>query len=118
MQATLEPPDLLDFADLSQAVRQQMLSLPPTPRPAVIRPADIGERDDELLSVEYEPKPASEPTTARPGTKQKVEVLRARVELGETLWHPLDDDTPPEPCSTSITRLPNIREVKILVEVA
>lgn len=35
---------------------------------------------------------ASEPTKALPGTRPKVEVLKSRVENGESLWHP--DDAP------------------------
>jgi hypothetical protein len=31
-----------------------------------------------------------ESTAARPGSKQKVEVLAARIGRGEPLWHPLD----------------------------
>ncbi|MCR9292068.1 MAG: hypothetical protein NXI32_05070 [bacterium] len=36
--------------------------------------------DESILT-----KPVS--TNARPGTKEKVEVLRARLENGELLWH-------------------------------
>ena len=84
MQATLEPPDLLDDADLCCAVRQQMELLPP-----VIRPTDLRDHD-ELLTAEYEPKPASQPTDAQPGSHEKIELLRQRVANGEHLWHPLD----------------------------
>lgn len=38
----------------------------------------------------FKPRPASKPTTARPGTKDKVAVLAARVVAGEELWHPAD----------------------------
>ena len=36
------------------------------------------------------PKPCSEPTSASPGTKEKVEVLAIRIENEEELWHDLD----------------------------
>jgi hypothetical protein len=35
-------------------------------------------------------KLAEEPTTARPGSVAKVEVLAARALAGEMLWHPDD----------------------------
>lgn len=38
----------------------------------------------------FEPKPAKQSTEARPGSDEKVEVLRRRVEQGEELWHPDD----------------------------
>ena len=31
-----------------------------------------------------------EPTTALPGTSEKVRVLEERARLGQALWHPLD----------------------------
>jgi hypothetical protein len=31
-----------------------------------------------------------EPTAAPPGTPDKVEILRARAALGQSLWHPAD----------------------------
>jgi hypothetical protein len=33
---------------------------------------------------------AAQPTTARPGTPEKVAVLEERARLGVSLWHPLD----------------------------
>lgn len=39
---------------------------------------------------DFIPMEPSEPTTAMPGTIEKIEVLRMRVELGQPLWH--DDD--------------------------
>jgi len=47
----------------------------------------IFERGDD---AEFEPRPAERPTTARPGTAEKIVVLAARVEAGEDLWHPND----------------------------
>ena len=37
-----------------------------------------------------EQKPSSGPTAHEPGTPSKVEVLKARLEAGEPLWHPED----------------------------
>jgi hypothetical protein len=34
--------------------------------------------------------PLPEPTTALPGTPEKVEVLAQRARLRQALWHPLD----------------------------
>ncbi len=33
---------------------------------------------------------AAQPTSARPGTPEKVAVLEERARLGVSLWHPLD----------------------------
>ena len=38
----------------------------------------------------FEPTKKPEPTDAAPGTWSKVEVLAARLERGEELWHDLD----------------------------
>jgi len=37
-----------------------------------------------------EQRQSSGPTTHQPGTPGKVEVLKARLEAGEPLWHPAD----------------------------
>ncbi len=39
---------------------------------------------------DFEPPNEAEPTTARPGTPEKVQVLAARIENGMPLWHPAD----------------------------
>jgi hypothetical protein len=38
----------------------------------------------------YEPPPPAEPTTAFPGTSEKIQALAERLERGVALWHPLD----------------------------
>lgn len=38
----------------------------------------------------FAPKPASEPCSYRPGSEDKIQLLMARVEAGEELFH--DDD--------------------------
>ena len=43
-------------------------------------------------SVEFIPSPASSPTSAMPGSKEKIGVLAERMANGEELWHP-DDAT-------------------------
>lgn len=53
------------------------------------------EYDQPSSCPDYQPDgPASEPTTARPGTRDKVRVLRARVERCEHLWHAEDERMP------------------------
>jgi hypothetical protein len=39
----------------------------------------------------WEPRKAPPPTAARPGSREKVEVLRLRVERGEELWNDNDE---------------------------
>lgn len=41
---------------------------------------------------EYEPDPDGEPkpTEAPPGTQEKIDILRKRMENGEPLWHEND----------------------------
>lgn len=43
-----------------------------------------------LVDGYYHLPPPAEATDAIPGTPEKVEVLRRRVERGEGLWHPGD----------------------------
>jgi hypothetical protein len=38
----------------------------------------------------FESRPNFEPTSAYPGSSDKIEVLRQRVALGSPLWHPDD----------------------------
>jgi len=62
----------------------------------------------------FEPKPAREPTCAKPGSAAKIEVLRSRVERGESLWHELDDRSPTLPPARLEPYQPGIREVELL----
>ena len=48
---------------------------------------DAQERDD---FDDWRPRPASIPTEARPGTMEKIEVMRRRIEQGEAPFHPED----------------------------
>lgn len=67
----------------------------------------------------FEPKPASQPTSARPGSSEKIEILRERVSMGESLWHPDDNATPKAPSGRLEPYLPAIRELSVeLSEVA
>ena len=68
--------------------------------------------------VDFEPRPAREPTSARPGSLEKIEALRQRVAAGESLWHPLDDGSPGEPRERVGAYRPAIREVELVAEVA
>jgi hypothetical protein len=74
--------------------------------PAIVAPVADYSKDHQdpktVLSCEYLPKdksdsgdpdapvPAKRSTAARPGTPEKIEVLRRRFEANEELWHPLD----------------------------
>jgi len=40
---------------------------------------------------DFMPAPADWPTAALAGSPEKVEVMRLRVELGQSLWHPNDN---------------------------
>jgi hypothetical protein len=37
---------------------------------------------------------ASRPTSARPGSAEKLAILAERFERGENLWHPADEQLP------------------------
>lgn len=52
----------------------------------------VGKRANLLREIEtgQRPRPASRPTSARPGSPQKIAVLRERFENGEELFHPQD----------------------------
>ncbi len=40
---------------------------------------------------DFKPTDARWPTAALCGSSEKIEVMRLRVELGESLWHPCDN---------------------------
>ena len=42
----------------------------------------------------FEPRGLAEPTQARPGSPEKVEILAARLEQGLDLYHPQDNPIP------------------------
>jgi len=51
------------------------------------------------------PLPAA-PTSAAPGSEEKVAVLAERARLRQSLWHPLDAlSTGPAPLAAALTRL-------------
>lgn len=50
----------------------------------------------------------SEPTGARPGTDEKIEVLRGRVERGEPLWHNNDPECFNRTASSLDDQLPTV----------
>lgn len=45
---------------------------------------------DFVISVVGSPRLPPEPTTALPGSEEKIEVLAERARLGVSLWHPDD----------------------------
>ncbi len=60
---------------------------------------------------DFKPQPAAERTSARPGSQAKIEVMRLRVELGQSLYH-RDDEPIPLPVRESSTGyVAGIREV-------
>lgn len=56
----------------------------------------------EMSAADYEP------TGARPGTDEKIEVLRGRVERGEPLWHENDPECFNRFASTLDDQLPTV----------
>lgn len=46
--------------------------------------------DDPLDRVDFQPVPCAAPTSALPGTPEKIAVLAQRRAAGQDLWHPLD----------------------------
>ena len=52
--------------------------------------ASLFEADKSGGSFGFVPRPAKLATAASPGSHEKLEILRARVERGESLWHPSD----------------------------
>ena len=62
----------------------------------------------KLADVDYEPPNEAEPTSATPGSKEKVSVMARRVELGQPLNIPGDtsaDEPEPQPVETLVTAL-------------
>lgn len=49
------------------------------------------------------------PTSARPGSPEKIAVMRARHEANEELYHPDDETTCKRPAHVSDDRMPYIR---------
>jgi hypothetical protein len=52
----------------------------------------MNDYDSDGFAELLEPSELPEPTEAKPGSKEKIAVLRKRVELYQSLWH--DDDSP------------------------
>jgi hypothetical protein len=46
---------------------------------------------DVTKSPKFRPKPVTWPTTARPGTKEKLRVMMVRVSRGEEVFSPHDE---------------------------
>jgi hypothetical protein len=62
------------------------------PRPGSRPPKPKQKKEEDLDNVIVEPprKRVKVPTGARPGSKEKIEVMRQRVLAGQELWHPRD----------------------------
>jgi hypothetical protein len=54
------------------------------------QPISIIDFDRLGQTNKFKPKPAELATAANPGSAEKIEILRARVERGENLWHESD----------------------------
>ena len=54
------------------------------------------------------PAQECEPTTAPPGTPEKLEVLALRAKLKQALWHPLDARYPGDPLPLSAPPAPRL----------
>lgn len=52
----------------------------------------VYEARQDVPAVQFDPRPATQPTDAPLGSPARVAVMRARVERGESLYHP--DDNP------------------------
>ncbi len=61
---------------------------------------------------DFIPRPAAERTASRPGSAEKIEVMRLRVELGQCLYHRDDDERVIPVRDTSTGYVSGIREVK------
>ena len=67
--------------------------------------ATVGHDED------FSPIAASERTSARPGSLEKIEIMRERVARGEDLFHPDDARIPLPPRDSSTGFQPGIREM-------
>ncbi len=61
---------------------------------------------------DFKPAPADWPTDALCGSSEKIEVLRARVELGQSLWHP--NDNRDQVVHQRLTQQPSLRELLVV----
>lgn len=56
--------------------------------------------------------PAAWPTAALCGSVEKIDVMRLRVELGQSLWHP--NDNTDQIVDQRINRAPSLRELIVV----
>ncbi len=61
---------------------------------------------------DFMPVPAQWATDALCGSSEKIEVLRARVELGQSLWHP--NDNRDQVVHQRLTQQPSLRELLVV----
>lgn len=65
---------------------------------------------------DFAPRPPAEPTQYEPGSRGKIAVMRARVERGESLWHPQDNQAQPRLGDAQLPIYqPGIRQVEFPV---
>ena len=63
-------------------------------------------------SDDYEPSPAVEPCGYPAGSLGKLEAMRIREELGQSLWHPQDCDAMASPAESQAMSIEVIRAAK------
>ena len=56
------------------------------------------------MSDDYEPRPAVEPCGHPAGSLGRLEAMRIRVELGQSLWHPQDCQAMASPAESEAMR--------------
>ena len=61
---------------------------------------------------DFMPTMARWPTDALAGSAEKIEVMRLRVEVGESLWHPCDNMD--QIVTQRLTRTPSLRELFVV----
>ena len=55
-------------------------------------------------SDDYEPRPAVEPCGYPAGSLGRLEAMRIRAELGQSLWHPKDSEAMASPAESDAMR--------------
>jgi len=61
----------------------------------------------------FEPVPAVAPTMAQPGSDEKIEVMRYRVSVGQSLTHPADSRRPLKPANKIPRYIPGLVEIDL-----
>jgi hypothetical protein len=62
---------------------------------------------------DYQPRPCTEPTSAAIGSRERVEIYRARMLSGEDLYHPQDSRQMAEPMNYSNTHRSVVSGIRV-----